>query len=155
MSKPENMSEMEKLRCLAEALGARSLTADTLREMADEIDRPDPEPWSPTPGAWASILPGADRGGVPEGVDRVLVTHVHLGLDRADVSWEGIALANGGADAFVNASSLGPVRTRVWQDADEVPLHVVARQANGAIAPRSIRGDSLLPFVGPYTEVLP
>lgn len=123
-----------------------------------EIDpvRPLPRsPWTPGVGRWARIRPGADRQDVPEGVDRVLVLSATDSDDEVKVGWPGDAMPDRTAWEYLPAASLAPVQPRTWERAEDVPRHVVARDRNGIIAPRSLVGDEVLQFVGPYREVLP
>ena len=124
-------------------------------ELVDEAKpADDAATWVPTPGQWAQIKPGAERGDVPESVERVLVLEADDPDDPLQVGWVGERDSRGDAWGCIPADSLAPVQPRVWARAEDVPLHVVVRDRNGIIAPRSVVGDEVLPFVGPYREVL-
>lgn len=114
---------------------------------------PDAEPErTPTPGQWAQIKPGADRGRVPEGVDRVLV--LLATRMSCQVAWSGPVEWGRAPITTVSTDSLAPVAPRAWQRAEDVPVHVVVREFDGEIARRDEHYGRILGAYGPYTEVM-
>lgn len=124
------------------------------RLAAPETDNPDPEPaWTPTVGQWAQIVPGAERGDAPESVDRVLVTEIRQVDSFVRAAWIGEPDSHGDTWGVVRLSSLGPVQPRVWENAEDVPAHVVVRDRDGHhISGVTAQGE---PAWGPFTEMLP
>ena len=140
---------------------ARAARAHIEAESAEDAPAPASEPWRPTPGQWAQIKPGADREDVPESVERVLVLEMVGHTEReAKVGWVGDAMPDGTTWDHLPTASLAPVQPRVWECAEDVPVHVVVRDRDGDIAhrlpstgtmsPDEIRAD----FYGPFTEVI-